>query len=403
MVGGCAMTDTREMTADARAHTDASLGVERASTDAATLRSVTRAQRALDDLLERDRSLADARLLRFRTRADRMIQDERSTSGETGTAVLLERQVADETTRTERAVVDTVLGQERDRADEAADSERREQRLHVVRHGLHRRATDDTLLTERTSADRAASHLEQVKRALAAVRSEQGQPGDLLGVVAHELRSPLSVVVLNAEFIAESSAEETSRDAAHDIVRAAARMERLLADLLDVTRIQGGAFTIAEEEQDVRSFLEEVRRTYEPLFAARDLSLSVEVGRGVTGASFDHDRIIQVLSNLFANAMKFTPRGGAVHVRAEAREGSQLEVTVEDNGPGISPTAITHVFDRFWQLDADITRGLGLGLYICKKIVEAHGGRITVDSCPGSGATFRFTLPCAPPAAARTA
>jgi len=387
------MTEARDTTAEVRAHTDASLGAERASTDAEAERAAARSQRILDDLIERDRMIADARLLRFRDRADRIVSDDRSSSSATGSSIRMERLVVDEGMKNERAVVDGLLERERQRADVAVEVERREQQAHHARHGAHRQATDDQLLTERTEADAAVIDLDETKDALAQVRSEQARRGDVLGVVAHELRSPLSVVVLNAELLANESKEPMLRDAAHDVVRAAARMERLLADLLDVTRIQAGTLAIAKAEHDVGMLLAEVLRTYEPLFAARELTFTVDLPPAPTVASFDHDRIVQVLSNLLANAMKFTPRGGAVHLHAEAREGSQIEFVLRDNGPGISASALPHVFERFWQLDGDTTRGLGLGLFICKKIVEAHGGLIWVESGLGNGATFRFTLP----------
>jgi signal transduction histidine kinase len=109
-------------------------------------------------------------------------------------------------------------------------------------------------------------------------------------------------------------------------------------------------------------------------------------------ASFDHDRIVQVLSNLLGNAMKFVPAQGTVDLHVKRRDG-QVEFVLHDNGPGIHPNALPNVFKRFWQIDSDKRRGLGLGLYICHEIVEAHGGRIWVESDFGKGATFRFTLP----------
>jgi signal transduction histidine kinase len=108
--------------------------------------------------------------------------------------------------------------------------------------------------------------------------------------------------------------------------------------------------------------------------------------------AFDHDRIVQVLSNLLGNAMKFTPRKGSIDLHLE-RRGDQVEFVVRDSGPGIHPDVLPHVFERFWQVDVNTRRGLGLGLYICEKIVQAHGGRIWVESDFGHGATFRFTLP----------
>jgi signal transduction histidine kinase len=386
------MSDGRRTTEDARAQTDTSLGAERASSDAANQRAVARSQRAHDDRVERDRSGADVRLLKFRDRADAIVSLGASSSSVTGSSLRRERLAEDEVKRDERAITDELMKRERARADEGQQSERREQQAHFVQHRAHRRSTDDQLSTERSGADAAVVELDATKEALAQARSEQGHRSDVLAVVAHELRSPLSVVLLNAELLAGRNSEPELHEAAEDIVHAAARMERLLADLLDVTRIREGTLALEEEQHDVRALLVEVLRTYKPLFAARDLTFIVDLPPVAMPASFDHDRIVQVLSNLLANAMKFTPAGGTIHLHAQA-QGEQLELALRDDGPGISPAALPHVFARFWQLDADTTRGLGLGLFICKKIVEAHGGRIWVESEVGSGATFRFTLP----------
>ena len=109
-------------------------------------------------------------------------------------------------------------------------------------------------------------------------------------------------------------------------------------------------------------------------------------------ASFDHDRIIQVLSNLLGNAMKFTPRGGTVELHVEQKT-NEIEFVLRDSGHGIAANALPHIFERFWQIDGYERRGLGLGLHICEKIIAGHGGRIWAESPAGRGATFRFTVP----------
>jgi signal transduction histidine kinase len=138
--------------------------------------------------------------------------------------------------------------------------------------------------------------------------------------------------------------------------------------------------------------VDEVLKSYRPLFAARGVTLATEAPDVPLIASFDYDRIVQVLSNLLGNAMKYTPRSGTVVLRVEQGAG-QIELTLRDSGTGIRADAVPHIFERFWQLDKEERRGLGLGLYICQVLVEAHGGRIGVESTYGKGATFRFTLP----------
>jgi len=135
-----------------------------------------------------------------------------------------------------------------------------------------------------------------------------------------------------------------------------------------------------------------------PLFEARRLSFTVDASALPVPwpIAFDHDRIAQVLSNLLSNAMKFTQANGTVSLRANWHADC-VEFVVRDSGPGIAKHALPHVFERFWQAGTESRDGLGLGLYICKTIVEAHGGRIGVESERGNGATFRFTLPAGQP------
>ena len=384
------MKEVLRRIAERRAHTDASLDAERASADAATARPLARAQRVLDDLIERDRLLADQRLRKFRERSDGELAREREGSASADPTVTLERRAADADKRTERAVTDAALHRERQQADATVETERREHESDRRQHEERRLDTDDQLSTERGAEDVTVRALGATKTALADARSDQVRRGDVLAMVAHDLRSPLSVIALNADGL--SQAEDVSlREVGQDLVLAAARMERLVSDLLDVARCEAGALRIIKQPQDVGALVAEVLRSYHPLFEARGLTFDAEAPAGVV-CSLDHDRIVQVLANLLGNAMKFTPRGGAVHLRAE-RRGEEVELTLRDNGPGIAPDALPHVFERFWKVDDEARRGLGLGLYICERIVTAHGGRIGVESELGKGSTFRFTLP----------
>jgi signal transduction histidine kinase len=202
----------------------------------------------------------------------------------------------------------------------------------------------------------------------------------------------LSVISLNAETIAEMSRDNITRTTAKTISRSVARIERLVNDLLDVARIESGTLAIVRRPHDIRDLLKEILLTYEPVFAARGLRFTVEIGEASLMAFFDHDRIVQVLSNLLGNAMKFTADPGAVTLTVHPEESSIL-FAVRDSGAGIVEAALPHVFERFWQIDANSRRGLGLGLHICQNIVQAHGGEIWAESEIGHGSTFSFTLP----------
>jgi signal transduction histidine kinase len=376
-----------------RAHTDASLGAERADTDSSRSLKIARTQRALDDLIERDRIVADASLKSLRARNDSLLAHERLASPALDRAVLQERRIADSGKEAERTITDAHVERQRQRTDAGLEAERREQELDRERQDAHRQDTDEQLLEERSRADATATALGETTEALHDARSEQARHHDVLGIVAHDLRNPLHVITLNAQNIAEATTDATKEDAL-EVIRAAARMNRLLTDLLDVARIESKTLRIAKRPHDVGLLLTEVLRSYRPLFADRGVTFSVGVPIPAIVAFFDRDRIVQVLSNLLGNAMKFTPREGAVHLHAVRGEG-QVEFVLRDSGPGIHPDAVPHVFERFWQIDSDTRRGLGLGLYICEKIVALHGGRIWVESELGKGATFRFTLPLA--------
>jgi len=347
------MEAIRRILAETRAQTDASLVAERADTDSARL-VATADVRARDDLIEHDRLVADARL---------------------------------KTSRDSPVPVGSV--------SRKLETERREHEAELVRQESRRSDTDGQLMMERDQADATVSALDETKLALADAQFEQERRTDVLGMVTHDLRSPLSVIVLNAENIAELTAEPSTREGVLEITRAAWRMERLLMDLLDVVRIESQTLRIAWGRHDVGDFVSEVLRSYRPLFAARGMKFHVAVPSPSVVATFDRDRIVQVLSNLLGNAMKFTPAEGAIDLRVE-RRGNEVEFEVRDSGRGIDANALPHVFERFWQVDRDTRRGLGLGLYICKKIVEEHGGRIWAESEIGRGATFRFTLPLRP-------
>jgi signal transduction histidine kinase len=179
------------------------------------------------------------------------------------------------------------------------------------------------------------------------------------------------------------------------IKRAAQRMHSLIGDLLDVRRIESGQLTVEPKKGDVRNFLCEAVDMLRPLTSSAGLKLQIVLEPGLPRVLVDVARIQQVLSNLIGNAIKFTPCDGSITVRAESTSDG-VRVSVADTGRGISSEELPHVFGRFWQSKRTDRRGLGLGLAIAKAIVEAHGGRIWVESEVGKGSTFFFTLPASP-------
>lgn len=386
------MKNSRQRLAKDRSETDARLLAERAGSETNDSLHTADARQMLDDLIERDRILADARLLKFRKTADSALSHERSALPLPSRSVASERDSADQCQLVEREMSDTLLKRERQRSDVAVDKERSEHDDLRVDLEVLRQSTDDKLSSERDGAYMATTTLGATQQALAHANREQLRQEDVLGFVAHDLRSPLCVISMSAESIAAATLDSEIRLSALRASRAVARMERLLADLLDVVRIHAGSLSVHKRQCDVGALASEVFDTYAPLFAVRGIAFCIDIASDPIVVRFDHDRIVQVLSNLLGNAMKFTPYGGHVTLQIQ-REPQQVQFALKDDGPGIHPSVVPLVFDRFWQINSATRRGLGLGLHIAEEIVKAHGGRIWVETLFGKGATFKFTLP----------
>jgi signal transduction histidine kinase len=178
------------------------------------------------------------------------------------------------------------------------------------------------------------------------------------------------------------------------IQRSATRANRLIQDLLDVARIQAGGLAVDPVAVDVRSLVNEAMEAATPLANAAQIRVSADTTSELPSVASDRERVLQVFANLIGNAIKFTPRGGEIRILSSLENG-EVRFTVADTGPGIPAEHLDHVFDRYWQAKSTAKLGAGLGLSIAKGIVEAHGGRIWVESSPGSGAEFNFTLPLA--------
>jgi signal transduction histidine kinase len=223
---------------------------------------------------------------------------------------------------------------------------------------------------------------------------------EILAIVAHDLKSPLASIGLAAELLERLSpaTQGKAEEYAGMIQKLVDQMDRLVKDLLDFGRMQSGTFSILAEEVDLAAALAPPLESARLLAAARDQRLEVNEFPVGTRARFDEDRVVRVLSNLLGNAIKFCPRGGLIRVAVALPE-SGVEISVTDNGPGIPKEELPKVFERYWQAKEARKKGSGLGLAIAKGIVEAHGGRIWVESEFGKGCRFTFTLPGAASAA----
>jgi signal transduction histidine kinase len=219
---------------------------------------------------------------------------------------------------------------------------------------------------------------------------------EILAVVAHDLRNPLNTVMMAAGIMLETSSAERPQERRQvEIVRRAAdRMNRMIQDLLDVKRMESGRLALEPKPEQPVTLVCDTIEMLRPLAEGSSLRLESHVAADLPLVRADATRISQVLSNLVGNAVKFTPRGGLVSIAAEKVDG-EVRFAVIDTGPGIPAEQLPHIFGRFWQAKSADRRGIGLGLAIAKGIVEAHRGRIWVESSVGLGSTFYFTLPTA--------
>ena len=223
---------------------------------------------------------------------------------------------------------------------------------------------------------------------------------ELLAVVSHDIKTPLLVVRMNAEMLLNASRPKDEERRRHGrrhletILQAAAQMRDLIGGVLDRARAQGMPMPLAAQPQEVDGLVQQALEVLRPLALEKYQDLKVEVCPGLPRVLVDKDRILQVLHNLVGNAIKFSAAGSTLGIRARQVDG-QVRLSVKDNGPGIAPQDVPHLFERFWRAAGVSERGTGLGLSIVKSIVEAHGGSLWVETQVGAGSTFFFTLPVA--------
>src|SRR5687768_6067750 len=216
---------------------------------------------------------------------------------------------------------------------------------------------------------------------------------DMLAIVAHDLRNPLNTIYMGTDLAIElGNPDAMTRKQLDVIKRSATQMNRLIQDLLEATRLKNGQLALERSRMSLAKVVDEALEMLLPLAAHAGISLEATVDPAIPDLNGDRSRLLQVMSNLVGNALKFTPRGGRVTLTARA-DGDEVLVEVSDTGPGIAPEQLPHIFGRFWQASGSDRRGVGLGLSIAKGIVEAHSGKIWVKSELAKGSVFSFTLP----------
>jgi signal transduction histidine kinase len=255
------------------------------------------------------------------------------------------------------------------------------------------RPTLDALDAELEAAQRElASEHARLADALARAESALGMRDEVLAIVAHDLRAPLTAVQTSAAFLMDVELAESERRRLLDVIRrAASGMNRLIEDLVDVARMESGAFTVDLQHVDLGALAAEVCEQFRPQATEAGRTLECDVEGGIPPVPADRDRMSQVLENLIDNALKFTPAGGSVTVRVQRHEDG-VSCAVADTGVGISRDDLPHLFERFWQARRYRRGGAGLGLAIARGVVEAHGSVLRVESEPGRGTVFSFEI-----------
>jgi signal transduction histidine kinase len=223
---------------------------------------------------------------------------------------------------------------------------------------------------------------------------------DLLAIVSHDLKNPLSNIVISTHLLRRSVEEPGALDLTERIDRSAERMTRLIGDLLDASKIEAGVLRIAARPESAASLVDSAVEMFRAVAAEKSIQLSSRTPSSPVNVLCEKDLVLRVFSNLIGNAIKFSPRGSSILVVAKELSG-QARFSVMDGGPGIPEAHLPHAFDRYWQQKDSDRRGSGLGLYIAKGIVDAHGGRIWIESTAGQGTAIHFALPVAQPRDAR--
>jgi signal transduction histidine kinase len=370
---GRVVAGSQSKTLPGRAQTDESLRLERENLDRAMSEARVSVEKQADAVVELARATADAVLGAARERADQKL---RQTESE-GTT-----RVARESVTEERALADHVVRADRAHADETLKRERAEhERALAALLPLERLDTDRYLVTERARSDDSLSNRD-----------------DFLGIVSHDLRNLLGGIAHSAALLADdATGTEQGHQVlagAHRIQRYVAQMNRLIGDLLDLASVEAGKLSITAAQADLGAVVAEAVEIFRAVGSEKGISLESQVSEQRLMGVFDQERILQVLTNLISNAIKFTPPGGLVRVTA-SRAGDGLALCVADTGRGIPADMLESIFERFSQVGKNDRRGVGLGLYIAKHIVDEHRGAIWAKSRVGQGSQFFVTLAAA--------
>lgn len=269
--------------------------------------------------------------------------------------------------------------------------------LRALREAAHAVAAGDTSRRVSVEADDEIGDLARSFNQMAATLADQERlRQQFIADVAHELRTPLAVLQAEIEALQDGVTRPT-RERLASLHEETLVLGRLVEDLRTLSLADAGELRLTRTRQPAAALIERAALTMADQAARAGVTLNLSLSPGLPDVEADADRLTQVLMNLLSNAIRHTPAGGEVSVSAEVRDGA-IRVAVRDTGPGIPASALPHVFDRFYRVDAGRSRqtgGSGLGLAIARQLVRAHGGELWAETS-ARGATFIFTLPAAP-------
>ncbi|MBF0312376.1 MAG: HAMP domain-containing histidine kinase [Oligoflexia bacterium] len=374
---------------DSRIKTDESLKDEREKTD----EIINKASDAIESETE------------MKTTLSRVVGDEAIESGRKKVDISREGRQSETSNKDliyERQQSDSARELERQEEDRIHKKERFQMRLMATAiFDKQRIKTDKNLLDERSLVDFAQettlSLLSSEKEFHDLTKSELTTREHFIAVLSHDLKNPLSSIFLGVNLMQmELSNRTVDVTTLFELLKVielnTANMDRMINDLLDVERIARDKFFLKTEMNNIGDLLKECVNLFAPVILSRSFLMTINKCPDSVFAEVDHDKIIQVLSNLIGNALKFSPDGSTITLSAR-KTNNYVEISVIDNGPGIPDEKKTQIFEKFSQVKMNDRSGLGLGLFISKWIVEAHQGQIWVTSELGKGSIFSFTLP----------
>jgi signal transduction histidine kinase len=379
-----------------RKNTDESLGNERDKTNESLSVAREQTERSTDNKVQAERTLTDQVTTSSRIQADSERENQRVSLSAASNAVQDAGQLHDE-----RRSADRATERERSQVDAALEKERELKNALVSRFlEQEREQTDENLSLERSRTD---SKVEQGMTLLSAevaghlkTKTSLTTRDEFIAIVSHDLKNPIGAVSTCADMLLEDDypkkLDAETRTWIEFMKRNADMSLRLINDLLDMERVAEGKLQLEFGRHDIGRIIRESVESHALLASAKSILLRIMPANISGDVLCDRDRVAQVVSNLISNAIKFTPEGGSITVNANFQE-NEVQVSVRDTGPGIPDNKKEQIFERFVQLSSNDRRGLGLGLHISKMLVEAHQGRLWVQSKCGEGSTFIFALP----------